>query len=159
MASFLIPNHLAGSTGSLYRDESIISSGSRFVSFVRGCGEKRRKQFQKHNHENAVTSVSILGYFSDFTHNSWKNSLKKYHSSSKSKAILHSAHYLHSGLILQIEQPINGSGCCRNNLVKFTTMPLAGRVGVVCVCVLPGYSYWSTPRGWQHWVDTASYTQ
>lgn len=41
VASFLIPNHLAGSTGSLYREECSISSGERFVSFVNGYENKR----------------------------------------------------------------------------------------------------------------------
>lgn len=41
VASFLIPNHLAGSTGSLYRDECNISSGKRFVSFVKGYEDER----------------------------------------------------------------------------------------------------------------------
>ena len=40
VASFLMPNQLAGSTGSLYREEFIISSGNRLVSFVKGCEEK-----------------------------------------------------------------------------------------------------------------------
>lgn len=41
VTSFLIPNHLAGSTGSLYRVEFITSSGNMLVSFVRGCENKR----------------------------------------------------------------------------------------------------------------------
>lgn len=43
VASFLIPNHLAGSTGSLYREECRISSGERFVSFANGYENKRTK--------------------------------------------------------------------------------------------------------------------
>lgn len=41
VASFLIPNHLAGSTGSLYRAEFNISSGERLVSFIKGCEKER----------------------------------------------------------------------------------------------------------------------
>jgi len=47
-----MPNHLAGSTGSWYREEFIISSGSRLVSFVKGCEKKKKEEKKEKNKFN-----------------------------------------------------------------------------------------------------------
>lgn len=56
VASFLMPNHLAGSTGSLYKEEFFISSGNRLVSFARGC--KRKDGSQTLSHSSADNDYS-----------------------------------------------------------------------------------------------------
>lgn len=58
VASFLMPNHLAGSTGSLYKEEFFISSGNRLVSFARGC--KRKDGSQTLSHSSAEDKMIIL---------------------------------------------------------------------------------------------------
>lgn len=58
VASFLMPNHLAGSTGSLYRADCLISAGNRLVSFARGCEEEKRGHVVSRN-----TSKSFFFFF------------------------------------------------------------------------------------------------
>lgn len=60
VASFLMPNHLAGSTGSLYREEFNISSGNRFVSFVRGYEEKRKETGQSTPNHSVSVTITLL---------------------------------------------------------------------------------------------------
>lgn len=124
VASFLIPNHLAGSTGSLYREESNISSGERFVSFDKG-------------YENERTNFNIKAIKATVI-----KSVKQYHFYHNCSVFMSSCVPVNFDVLGLKEMLLKTGQFIRSRHVKRAQFN-------VCVHVsdLPWCRYWSTLRG------------